>query len=482
MAAVVFLLFLLLLAIAIGVGVGVGVTQSGSGGGGSSTTVDGSCGFADGIVTNSTPSTNLLCSAGTATQISGGAPWAWACLGSNGGGNSSCATVQDPPELAGLIQYAAPQNAPTITTTMGITLHDTEDLNLVAQAGFGWGRTDTDWGSVETVKGVYDFTRISNFSDSLAFYNLKPLWILDYGNSLYSDSSSNPAGLPIDAYSLAGFVNFTRAVVNFLPKGQAFEIWNEWEGFGPLNATQYARLCNAVAPVIHSIDPTATVISTSPSGGVDYNGLKLWLEAGGVKGLNGTGLHVYDVSSPCTKGCTGSPEYLFDFLDQWEAIKASFNVTIPTWITEGGIYEQDIYPITLENQAFWVLRYLLTNWATGAPIGVLYDKDDGYWSFQANNYTIAAVTVLSNFSKGRVFTGFVIPWRDPYVINAIRMASDTDVVYALWMEEGLAVNVTVPEGSQAFDTFGRPFTTGSYVTVQGAPVSGPIYLQYGRVE
>jgi len=76
-AAIVFLLFLLFIAISIGVGVGVGVTQSGSGGGGSSTIVDGSCGFADGIVTNSTPSANLLYSAGTATLISGAAPWAW---------------------------------------------------------------------------------------------------------------------------------------------------------------------------------------------------------------------------------------------------------------------------------------------------------------------------------------------------------------------------------------------------------------------
>jgi hypothetical protein len=36
------------------------------------------------------PTTTNLCTAGTATTVSGTGPWTWACNGSNGGANASC--------------------------------------------------------------------------------------------------------------------------------------------------------------------------------------------------------------------------------------------------------------------------------------------------------------------------------------------------------------------------------------------------------
>ena len=51
--------------------------------------VNGSCGPANGLPVSAAPTTNL-CSAGSASTVSGNGPWAWSCLGSHGGSTSSC--------------------------------------------------------------------------------------------------------------------------------------------------------------------------------------------------------------------------------------------------------------------------------------------------------------------------------------------------------------------------------------------------------
>jgi len=55
--------------------------------------VNGACGSASGYYSASIPTGAGLCSAGTASSVSGSGPWSWYCNGSNGGTNASCATV-----------------------------------------------------------------------------------------------------------------------------------------------------------------------------------------------------------------------------------------------------------------------------------------------------------------------------------------------------------------------------------------------------
>ena len=51
--------------------------------------INGSCGTSNGQSFASMPSTNL-CSAGTASSVSGSGPWSWSCAGSGGGSTASC--------------------------------------------------------------------------------------------------------------------------------------------------------------------------------------------------------------------------------------------------------------------------------------------------------------------------------------------------------------------------------------------------------
>ena len=51
---------------------------------------NGQCGSANGVAVSQAPTSNL-CSAGSATSVSGMGPWTWSCTGSNGGSPASCA-------------------------------------------------------------------------------------------------------------------------------------------------------------------------------------------------------------------------------------------------------------------------------------------------------------------------------------------------------------------------------------------------------
>ena len=53
------------------------------------TATNGLCGSANGQSLSTAPTTNL-CSAGTASKLSGSGPWTWQCAGSNGGTTASC--------------------------------------------------------------------------------------------------------------------------------------------------------------------------------------------------------------------------------------------------------------------------------------------------------------------------------------------------------------------------------------------------------
>jgi hypothetical protein len=50
---------------------------------------DGACGSANGVAVSSAPTANL-CLAGTASTVTGSGPWNWTCSGSNGGTTASC--------------------------------------------------------------------------------------------------------------------------------------------------------------------------------------------------------------------------------------------------------------------------------------------------------------------------------------------------------------------------------------------------------
>ena len=70
--------------------------------------IPGVCGASSGLALSSAPVTNL-CSAGTASAVSGTGPWAWTCAGSGGGSTASCgATLLEIPSGGASAVVACP--------------------------------------------------------------------------------------------------------------------------------------------------------------------------------------------------------------------------------------------------------------------------------------------------------------------------------------------------------------------------------------
>ncbi len=101
--------------------------------------VDGSCGSANGSLTSTAP-TSGLCSAGTASALSGSGPWSWSCQGLYGGNSASCSA--SPPPLNGA---CGPANG------VGTSSAPTTGLCIAGSASAVSGTGPWDW----TCQGAY---------------------------------------------------------------------------------------------------------------------------------------------------------------------------------------------------------------------------------------------------------------------------------------------------------------------------------------
>ena len=125
-----------------------------SGGG---TVVNGACGSSNGATLPSAPTANL-CSAGSASAVTGSGPWNWTCAGSGGGSTASCSAQ---PQSSSVV-------APTITTqprsqsvTAGATATFAVTASGTAPLGYQWfknsaaiaGATSASYTTPVTVSG-----------------------------------------------------------------------------------------------------------------------------------------------------------------------------------------------------------------------------------------------------------------------------------------------------------------------------------------
>ena len=80
--------------------------------------VSGACGSTNGMAVKTTPVANL-CSAGTASAVSGTGPWTWSCGGSNGGTTASCSASVATPTVVSSPNGTTIPSATQITDSSG---------------------------------------------------------------------------------------------------------------------------------------------------------------------------------------------------------------------------------------------------------------------------------------------------------------------------------------------------------------------------
>ena len=110
-----------------------------------STTINGTCGSANGVTVSVKPTANL-CITGTASAVSGSGPWSWSCTGSNGGSTASCSDKLASTTINGTCGSA---NGVTVSVKPTANLCITGTASAVSGSGpWSWTCAGSNGGSI----------------------------------------------------------------------------------------------------------------------------------------------------------------------------------------------------------------------------------------------------------------------------------------------------------------------------------------------
>ena len=256
---------------------------------------------------------------------------------------------------------------------LGVNIHFTDprpgEMKMLADAGFRWIRMDFHWGSIEKVRGAYDFSAYDRLLAALAPYHIRALFILDYANDLYDGGLA-----PHTEDGRAAFARWAAAAVqHFAGHGILWELWNEPNGgfWKPkANVEDYSALGLAVGKALRKAAPGEIYIGPAAAG-MDFAFLESCFKAGLLEYWSAVSVHPYRQSDPET----ASEEYrrLRLLIRKY----APAGKQIPILSGEWG-YSTAWGGFDLARQAKYLPREWLTNVMNDVLLSIWYDwHDDG---------------------------------------------------------------------------------------------------------
>jgi hypothetical protein len=265
-----------------------------------------------------------------------------------------------------------PLPAPGIPDSLGVNIHFNDprpgEMEQLAAAGFPWIRQDFTWAGIEREPGHYDFTAYERLLAALQPHQIRPIFILDYGNDLYEKGS------PRSPEARAAFARFAAAAVtHFKNRGILWEMWNEPNGgfWSPrANVDEYIALALETGKAIRQAAPDEWYIGPGVSG-MDFTFMERCFQAGLLRYWDAVSFHPYRNTPPET----AADDYRK--LREIMARYAPKGKTIPILSSEWGYSE--LYPgLNLEKQSRYIVREFLTNLMNGLLVSIWYDwHDDG---------------------------------------------------------------------------------------------------------
>ncbi len=273
---------------------------------------------------------------------------------------------------------------------VGVNIHftrgHTQDLDLLAAAGFTWIRMDFSWSGTERKPGEYDWSAYEELTDNLEQRGLRALYILDYSNSLYEEAvvtrdpvfgreSRSPAA-PRHAESVAAFARWAAAAArHFRGRDILWEVWNEPNiGFWrpKPDVREYATLLTATIRAVRDADPTARLAAPASSEFPWEFLERLFGTPGILDGLDAVSVHPYRGQRPET------------VVDDYVRLRALIEQHAPTGKRSMPIlsgewgYSSSAGGVPAETQAAYFARQQLINLWCGIPLSIWYDwKNDG---------------------------------------------------------------------------------------------------------
>jgi len=390
--------------------------------------------------------------------------------------------------------WRAFSEAPSLDQSLGVNIHFTDaqpgEVRMISDAGFRWVRMDFKWDATERERGRYDFSSYDRLLKSLDEFQIRALFILDYGNPLYDSG-----GPPRTDTARQAFAHWAAAAArHFQNRGVIWEIYNEpnLKTFWPpkQNAGEYQALASTVARAFHADVPNEKLIGPATST-IDFDFLEACFKANLLDDWSGVSIHPYRQGNPET--AAGEYARLREMIQKYGSAR------VPIISGEWG-YSSVWAGMNEEKQAAMLARTFLTNVANGIPISIWYDwRDDGgdpkeaehhfglvhhqYRTGQSSVYEpkpayLAAKTLSDKLGGYRFLERLAVGSDDDYVLVFSR---DNDRRIVAWTTSSTTHRIIIPGMSGEFsativtgENAGRLSANQDALSIE---ISGaPIYL------
>ena len=388
-----------------------------------------------------------------------------------------------------------------INEAFGVNVHfldpNPEELRLIADAGFRWIRTDFKWELTERERGKFDFAIYDRLLNTLDREHLRALFILDYGNPLYTSGKSIRTAEAREAFARWSVA----AAKHFHGRGIVWELFNEPnnEMFWPPkpDADEYLALAQTVTASFGQEAPSERLIGPG-SAGIDFKFLEACFKARVPNDWDAVSVHPYRQSAPETVAA----EYarLREVIDRKAHGGKETNSaeTLPIFSGEWG-YSSAWRGMDEDRQATLLARQFLTNIANGIPLSIWYDwRDDGAdpraaedhfglirfrsdnaaQSLQPKPAYLAAKTLIANLSGFTFQERLSVGSDDDYVLV---FAKADERRYAVWTTAATPHRITIPHIDETCDVIPLTGTRSNSISPNDHRLlieltSSPVYL------
>ena len=363
--------------------------------------------------------------------------------------------------------WSAGSDSQTVDEGLGVNIHFTDpqpgEIKMIADAGFRWIRMDFKWDTTERERSRYDFSAYDRLMSALEPFQIRALFILDYGNPLYDKGQP-----PRTEATRQAFARWAAAAAkHFAGRGVIWEIYNEPNNpmlWSPRpSVEEYVALALAVGRAFRADAPNQKLVGPATSK-IDLPFLEACFKAGLLDYWAAVSVHPYRHSDPET----AANEYcrLRDMIQRYRTRSGSDLVNasrdIPIISGEWG-YSSVWRGMSEERQGAMLAREMLTNVANGVTMSIWYDwRDDGsdptdaeqHFGLVRNAYQggralvyepkpayLAAKTLIDRFKGFRFEQRLAIGSDDDYVL-VFRNAAERRI--AAWTTSPVAHQISIP--------------------------------------